>query len=155
MGIPWSCEARQGGKRSRDHLPDRATLNAPGRAPRSAAGTHTCAVVYTPRPLSAPQPRALGTTREQGMQTCKKSDVWYLHINVCCVGFVCGFLFFVVSRPVWSQLLILPGGGLSVIHAFRKSLPRFFRSTFFPPPSNVHVDPFLIPYPRYILLVYA
>ena len=46
MRFPLSCLARRGGKRSRDLLARSRDFERPERAPRSPAGTHTCAVAY-------------------------------------------------------------------------------------------------------------
>ena len=76
MGFQMSGEARRGGKRSRDFLPDRATLNAQSARHGARPGPRTCAVVYR-RPPCVPRSRER-EKRPAVHANVQKSSFWFI-----------------------------------------------------------------------------
>ena len=73
LGFPSSCMALAQRNATRDHLPDRATLNAQSTRHGARAGLKLASSVHA-GPLCAPQPRARGKTpgRERNRCRCDK-----------------------------------------------------------------------------------
>ena len=84
-GFPWPCLARRIGKRSRDYLPARSTVNVQSTRHGSRPGAKVAPRSVHAAPLRAVQPRARGrlTAGREKHGHVQKVCIWRIYILLC------------------------------------------------------------------------